>query len=119
MISSGTRKISAFIFLAIEIASFAVGRVRSVSVFPSFSEADHTVLSSLLVVALLVDIIHQRWIHDPWLYSFQDIQEKEASFYARVLERANCLHARFAFLCRRVGPLEHLGIADGSTLAGF
>ncbi len=104
------------------MASFAVARVGSVSVslkHHSLSASEHTILSSLLVVAMLADIIHQRRVHDPRFDSFQDIQEEEASCYARIPERANCLHARLAFLCRRVGPPEHLGIADGSALARF
>ena len=64
---------------------------RTVSVYPSisYSECEHTILTSLLIVALLADIIHQRWIHDPRFYSFQDVQEEETSCYARILKRAN------------------------------
>ena len=73
------------------MANFAVGTERSVSVIFSifWSERQHTILPPLFVVALLADIIHQSWIHDPRLYSFQDVQEEHASCYARILERAN------------------------------
>ena len=62
-------------------------RCQCVLVF--HSECEHTVLTSLLIVTLLADIIHQRWIHDPRFYSFQDVQEEETSCYARILKRAN------------------------------
>jgi hypothetical protein len=68
---------------------------------------------------MITDIVHKRRIHDPWLDSFQDVQEEEAGCYAWVLERANRLRTSLAFLRRRIGPPEHLCVADRSALPGF
>ena len=68
---------------------------------------------------MLANIVHERWVHNSWFDSLQDVQEEKASRYAGVLERANRLHAGFAFLRGRVGPPEHLCITDWSALASF
>lgn len=68
---------------------------------------------------MLADVVHKGRVHDSCFDAFKDVQEKQASSYAGILERTNCLHARLALLRSRVGPLEHLRIADSSALASF
>lgn len=78
---------SAFIFLAIEIASLAVrDTLRSASYDKHLTPMSLTVLPALLVVAAIVDIDDKRRIHDPRAQRLEQIQEEDPGGERRVLE---------------------------------
>jgi hypothetical protein len=114
--SSGTRKIKAFIFLGIEMASLAV-RESDVSKRPYelLYRKELAVLPPVIIRTTITDVDYQRRVDNTRPDGLQKFQEEQPGSDTRILEGANSLNGRLCFLSSCVCPFEHLSIADGST----
>ena len=119
-ISSGTRKMRAFNFLAIEIASLAVKThtyESALEVPTNHNGRKLTVLLAILILAGLVDVQNKCRVHDARTKCLKQIEEEDTSRERRVFERSDGPHARLALLRSRVRPLEDFRIANRASMA--
>lgn len=115
--SSGTRKISAFIFLAIEIANLAITRI-SIPILYLYRGLDLTVLPAIVVWSRLGNIDDKIRVNDARSDGVEEVEEEQTRRDRGILERANRAHVGLGASCGRVCPLEHLGIGDWPSAAG-
>lgn len=115
--SSGTKKMSAFILRAIEMASLATQKrgIECRSTTPD--RIVRTILSAVLVVTGIRNVDHKRWVDDAGAEGLKKVKKEDAGSEGRVLERPDRAHARLRLLCGCVSPLENLRIADRAALA--
>jgi hypothetical protein len=115
--SSGTRKINAFIFLAIEIANLAVS-FRQPTIARDNATTPPTVLSPIFILPALVHVDDERRIDDPRSKRLEEVEDEDAGRDRGVFERPDRARARFRFLDGRVRPFEHLLVGDGFSGPG-
>ena len=115
--SSGTKKMSAFILRAIEMASLATQKrgIKCRSTTPD--RIVRTILSAVLVVTGIRNVDHKRWIDDAGAEGLKKVKKEDAGSERWVLERPDRAHASLRLLRGCVGPLENLRVTNRATLA--
>lgn len=119
-ISSGTKKISAFILRAIEIASLARGRNQYCD--GGWSDKHPTILSSVFIVAVVRNVDYQVWIYNARPNPFEHVQEEKSGGQRWIFERSRILpscQARSTLLSSSVRPFQHVLVTDGTSAGRF
>lgn len=113
-------KISAFIFLAIEIASLAGGDGQQKGGKRECEKRKRkpTILSPILIAPTLMHVDDERRIDDPRPKGLEEVEDEETGRDGGVFERSDRSCALSALLSGRVGPFEYLLVGDGATGPG-
>ena len=102
--SSGTRNINAFIFLAIDIALSSVRQHSR----PEQKVGRPTILPPFLIVPVHLHKYDECRIDDPRAELIEGVEDKDAGGQEWVLERSDCAHSPFRFW---TVELAHLSIS--------